>query len=71
MILWIVIPCYNEEKVLPITAPLFLNKIKELVAKGKISNDSRVLFVNDGSMDKTWEIICDLAKHDQHYIGIS
>lgn len=71
VILWIVIPCYNEEKVLPITAPLFLNKIKELTAKGKISDSSRILFVNDGSRDSTWEIICDLAKQDEHYIGIA
>ena len=69
--LWIVIPCYNEEKVLPITAPLFLGKVKELSAKGKISDCSRVLFVNDGSKDKTWEIICNLAKQDEHYIGIA
>ena len=69
--LWIVIPCYNEETVLPITAPMFLNKVNELISKGKISNKSRVLFVNDGSRDKTWEIICDLAKQDEHYIGIS
>lgn len=71
VILWIVVPCYNEEKVLPITAPLFLDKIKELTAKGKISDSSRVHFVNDGSRDKTWEIICDLAKQDEHYIGIA
>ena len=69
--LWIVIPCYNEEKVLPITASLFLGKVEELSAKGKISDCSRVLFVNDGSKDKTWEIICNLAKQDEHYIGIA
>ena len=70
-VLWIVIPCYNEETVLPITAPMFLNKVNELISKGKISDCSRVLFVNEGSRDKTWEIICDLAKQDEHYIGIS
>ena len=69
--LYIVIPCYNEEEVLPVTAPMFLEKINHLVAKGKISDESRVMFVNDGSKDKTWEIICDLAKKDAHYIGIS
>ena len=69
-ILWIVIPCYNEEQVLPITAPMFLNKLKELADAGKISPNSRALFVNDGSKDRTWEIICDLAKQDEHYIGI-
>ena len=70
-ILYIVIPCYNEEAVLPVTAPLFLNKVKELAAAGKISEESRVLFVNDGSRDDTWKIIKDLAKQDPHYLGIS
>ena len=69
-ILYIVIPCYNEEKVLPITAPMFLKKINDLSAAGKISPDSRVLFVNDGSRDATWKIITDLSKADPHYIGI-
>ena len=48
-ILWIVIPCYNEEQVLPITAPMFLQKIHDLTAAGLVSDQSRVLFVNDGS----------------------
>ncbi|MBQ6288933.1 MAG: glycosyltransferase family 2 protein [Clostridia bacterium] len=69
-VLWIVIPCYNEEQVLPITAPMFLKKIQELTEAGKISENSRILFVNDGSADKTWEIIGDLAAQDEHYIGI-
>lgn len=69
-VLYIVIPCYNEEKVLPITCTMFLDKINELVRNDKISDDSRVLFVNDGSRDRTWEIICDLAKKDYHYKGI-
>ena len=69
-VLYIVIPCYNEEKVLPITAPMFLKKIQDLSAAWKISQDSRVLFVNDGSKDNTWNIIKDLSKADPHYIGI-
>ena len=69
--LFIVIPCYNEQEVLPITAPMFLDKIKSLSAAGKIREDSRVLFVNDGSKDKTWDIISDLARQDEHYLGIS
>lgn len=69
-VLYIVIPCYNEQEVLPITAPLFLQKINDLAAAGKISPDSRVLFVNDGSKDNTWQIIRDLAKQDSHYLGI-
>ncbi|MFQ9494350.1 glycosyltransferase family 2 protein [Dorea longicatena] len=70
-VLYIVIPCYNEEKVLPITCELFLKKIITLVKKNKIDNNSRILFVNDGSKDRTWEIICELAKKDEHYMGIS
>ncbi len=69
-ILYIVIPCYNEESVLPITSSMFLDKINELVAAGKIADNSRILFVNDGSKDQTWEIIQELAEKDPHYIGI-
>ena len=69
-VLYIVIPCYNEQEVLPITAPLFLKKITDLTAAGKISLDSRVLFVNDGSKDNTWKIIRELAEQDSHYLGI-
>ena len=70
-ILWIVIPCYNEEQVLPMTAPLFLNKIRSLSVSGKISPNSRILFVNDGSKDRTWEIIRNLSREDEHYLGIA
>ena len=69
--LYIIIPCYNEEAVLPITAPMFLEKINALSASGKISPDSRIMFVNDGSRDATWQIISDLAAADEHYTGIS
>lgn len=70
-ILWIVIPCYNEEDVLPITAPMFLEQIQTMISKEKISAKSRILFVNDGSEDSTWDIICKLRRDDEHYIGIS
>ena len=70
-ILYIVIPCYNEEAVLPLTSGMFLDKIKALTEAGKISDESRILFVNDGSKDRTWEIICDLAKKDEHFLGIA
>ena len=70
-ILWIVIPCYNEEAVLPITAPMFLQKLEDLENAGKISPRSRVLFVNDGSKDRTWEIIRELAEKDERFLGIS
>lgn len=69
-VLYIVIPCFNEQEVLPITAPMFLNKLTQLVAEDKISDDSRIMFVNDGSTDSSWDIICSLAKADEHYIGI-
>lgn len=69
--LYIVIPCYNEESVLPITAPLFRQKILDLISANAISEDSKVLFVNDGSKDKTWEIIRQLAAADPVYSGIS
>ena len=71
LILYVIIPCYNEEKVLPITAPMFLNQINKMIHKNKISDKSKILFVNDGSKDQTWEIIKGLAKQDEHYIGIS
>lgn len=67
----IVIPCYNEQEVLPITAPQFLEKIKELSSAGMITEDSRIMFVDDGSKDRTWEIISKLAEQDEHYIGIA
>ena len=70
-ILWIIIPCYNEEAVLPITAPLFLQKLSDLIKGGRISPESRILFVNDGSKDKTWEIISSLSQGDEHFLGIA
>ena len=69
-ILYIVIPCYNEEAVLPMTSGIFLKKITGLAAAGKISDESRVLFVNDGSKDKTWQIIEELAASDAQYEGV-
>ena len=68
--LYVVIPCYNEEEVLPVTAPEFLAKLRQLIEQGMVSEDSRIMFVNDGSKDKTWEIIKELSKQDEHFIGI-
>lgn len=68
--LYMIIPCYNEEEVLPITSGMFLDKLQSLIQDGKISDDSRILFINDGSRDRTWEIIKELAAADEHYIGI-
>ena len=70
-ILYIVIPCYNEEQVLPQTSGMFLAKLHQLIDAEKISPDSRILFVNDGSKDHTWQIICDLAASDEHFQGIA
>lgn len=70
-ILYIVVPCYNEQEVLPITAVLFLEKIKSLISSGKVSEDSRIMLVNDGSRDNTWEIIKHLSREDSHFTGIS
>ena len=69
-ILYIVIPCYNEAQVLPITAPLFRDKLVRLADAGQISPDSRVLFVDDGSRDTTWELIRTLARQDCRYTGL-
>ena len=69
--LYIVIPCYNEEEVLPLTSGMFLDKLLQLTGEGRISEDSRILFVNDGSKDRTWEVICDLAEQDEHFLGIA
>ena len=69
-ILYIVIPCYNEESVLPVTSTLFLNKLSELEVAGKIHSDSRILFVDDGSKDTTWSIIQGFLREDKHYEGL-
>lgn len=69
--LYIVIPCYNEEKVLPITSKQFLEELQTLIDNEKISQDSKILFVNDGSRDSTWDIIMNLSKENEHFSGIS
>ena len=56
-VLYLVVPCYNEEEVLDETAKQLTKKMKELLDGGKISDASRILFVNDGSRDQTWMII--------------
>ncbi len=69
--LYMIIPCYNEEEVLPITAPLFLQQLHKMQKLELISNQSKIMFVNDGSRDKTWDIISDLARKNKAFIGIS
>lgn len=68
--LGIVIPCYNEEAVLPVTTPQFLQQIAQMVQLGLVSADSRIVFVDDGSKDKTWSLICELSKQHPEIIGI-
>lgn len=69
-ILYIVVPCYNEEAVLPETSRRLGEKLRSLMAAGKISEKSKALFVNDGSKDKTWEIISSLHAADPIFSGV-
>ena len=69
--LYIVIPCYNEEAVLPVTAPLFLQQLTALQQADLVSDSSRILLVDDGSRDRTWEIISALAAENSTFTGIS
>ena len=70
-VLYLVIPCYNEQEVLPVTSKLFLNQINDLIEKDLINKDSKILFVNDGSKDKTWDIISQLSANNDAFKGIS
>lgn len=70
-VLYLVIPCYNEEQVLPLTSGKFKAKLDELVEAGKISDKSRVMFVNDGSKDSTWDILSSLTEENPRYSAIS
>lgn len=70
MKLFLVIPCYNEEEVLPETAARLEKKMGDLIGSGKISGDSRIVFVNDGSKDKTWELITELHEKNSLFRGI-
>ena len=68
--LYIVVPCYNEEEVLPETAGRLRVKLESLMEVGKISRESRILFVNDGSKDRTWELICGLHAGCSLFCGV-
>ena len=69
-ILYMVIPCYNEEEVLPTTSGLFRDKLEFLIRNNMISPDSRILFVDDGSKDRTWDIILKLSLENDCFTGI-
>ena len=69
--LYIVVPCYNEEEVLFETSSRLREKVRAMIKQGKVSEDSRIIFVNDGSKDKTWEIIYKLHKEDPIFGGVN
>ena len=68
--MYVVIPCYNEEQMLPITAEALIKKLDELKAEGRIAQNSKVMFVDDGSKDKTWEIIQKLHEASPVFTGL-
>ena len=70
-ILYVVIPCYNEEEVLPKTYQALSEKLRYLITNKRISSKSKIMFVNDGSKDKTWEIITNLHEKDKLVLGIN
>lgn len=69
-ILYIVVPCYNEEEVLPETSKRLKEKLESLIQKEMVSSKSRILFVNDGSKDGTWELISQLYASDHSFSGV-
>lgn len=70
MKLYLVIPCYNEEAVLRETTKQLTVKLEKLIKDKKISKDSRVMYVNDGSKDKTWELIEEIHKENNMFVGL-
>lgn len=69
-VLYVVISCYNEEEVLPITAPIFREKLDSLSERELILEDTKILFVNDGSKDRTWEVLTNLCDLDPMFCSI-
>ena len=70
-VIWLVIPCYNEKEVLPETSKQLRDIMHGLINKGKISENSKIAFVNDGSKDTTWDIITQLHNEDSIFTGIN
>ena len=68
--LYIAVPCYNEEEVLPDSAAKLRDKLRSMMADGLISDDSRIVFIDDGSADATWRLITELHESDSIYSGI-
>ena len=69
--LYIVVPCYNEQEVLPETSKRLLEKLQSLVLKNKIADNSRIMFVNDGSKDQTWSMIKGLCEENSVFAGVN
>ena len=69
-VLYIIVPCYNEEEVLPVTAPMFKEKLTSLSSGALIAEESRILFVDDGSKDRTWEELTDLCNSDPAFMAL-
>ena len=69
--LYVVVPCYNEEEVLSETTKRLKAKLESLIKNKKISDKSKVMYVNDGSKDKTWDLICEINKKEKLFTGIS
>ncbi len=69
-ICYFIVPCYNEEDALPKSAPVFLAKLEKIINQNNFSKQSKVLFIDDGSKDKTWQIIEDLHKNNPTFIGL-
>lgn len=69
-ILYLVVPCYNEEEMLPISAPVMAKKIQALIDNGTVSPKSRILLVNDGSKDNTWGVISKLCEENELFGGV-
>ena len=68
--LYIVVPCYNEEQVLGETSKRLKIKCENLIQKGQISKDSKIVFVDDGSKDRTWKMISELHETDSLFSGV-
>jgi len=68
--LTIVSPCYNEEPMLPTSAPVLQNILERLILSHQVADDSKILFVDDGSQDQTWQLICELQQHNPLFTGL-
>ena len=69
-VIYIVVPCYNEEEVLPLTAEFLGKKLDDLTRSRRIHPGSRVLMVDDGSKDRTWKLIEELHEKDERFAGV-